>query len=285
MTEHTPFNAEIFTQDARRIWNEAATHYDEMSRRLFYPIAQTFLDFAQIKPGELILDVACGSGSATVEAAQHVGPSGKIVAVDLSTEMIKIAAKRCQDAGFGVSAVEFREMDATQLDFPDSIFDAAICQLGLMLFPKPGNSLREMLRVVKPQGRVSCLVQGGPKKMLFTSILNHSMIRHAPHLKNPGAPGLYDFAPDGVLDKAFADAGLIQIESRRIAGTFAFASIEEYWKMMSEGAGRTGVMLKSLEEPIRQAIYEDVFRLVSEFKTESGTGIPYEFVMCSGLKP
>ena len=176
-------------------------------------------------------------------------------------------------------------MDATQLDFPDSVFDAVICQLGLMLFSKPDQSLREMLRVVKPAGRVSCLVQGSPQKMLFTSILNQSMLRHAPHLKIPGAPGLYDFAPEGILDKAFAETGLVQIQSRRIAGTFQFASIEEYWKIMSAGAGRTGVLLKSLPEQVRQAVYEDVFQKVSEFKTESGTGIPYEFVMCSAIKP
>src|SRR6185295_14017163 len=130
---------------------------------------------------------------------------------------------------------DLREMDAEELDFPDGTFDAVICQLGLMLFARPEAALGEMTRVVKRGGRISCLVQGDPEKMIFSSLINKTLFRHAPDLKLPGAPNIYAFAGDGVLEWAFRAAELSEIRTARLAGTFPFASPEAYWDTMTSG--------------------------------------------------
>ena len=275
------FDPEQFTKDSRQVWSQAAPHYCEMSARLFEPGSATFVEFAGLKSGERVLDVACGTGMATIAAARRVTPGGSVLGVDFSGDMLAFAEKNAEAAGV---KVEFREMDAEALHLPDAGFDAVICQLGLMLFAKPAKALSEMARVAKSGGRVACCVQGVPEKMLFTSLLNKTMVRHAPQLKIPGAPTIYDFGPEGVLEKAFSAAGLARVQAKRLAGTFHFASAEEYWNLMAAGAGRTGVMLKSLSPELRVKVQSEVFDKLAAFRSSGGLDIPYEFVLALGTK-
>ncbi|MBI3552333.1 MAG: methyltransferase domain-containing protein [Elusimicrobia bacterium] len=271
------FDPKAYTQELRENWNAAAPHYKRLSADFFPPIAKAFVDFCALKPGQSVLDVACGPGTATVLAKSAVGPKGKVVGVDLSVEMLKLAGER-------LGAVDLREMDAEEMDFPDASFDAVICQLGLMLFARPEAALSEMIRVVKPGGKVSCLVQGAKDKMVFTSLIMSTMIRHAPDLKAPGAPNLYAFGGEGRLEWALKTCELKGVRTERLSGTFGFASPEAYWETMASGAGRTGMMLKSLPAAVRSAIKQDVLKTAENYLIKDRMEIPYEVVMASGSK-
>ena len=181
--------------------------------------------------------------------------------------------------------VEFREMNAESLGFTDGSFDAVVCQLGLMLFARPLEALKEMVRVAKPGGRVCCLVQGTAERMLFTSLLMRIMVKHAPQIKVPGAPTLYDFGPPGLLEAALEEAGLADILSRRLDGAFHFPSPEDYWKRMTEGAGRTGAILRDLSAETRAAVERETLSALEDFRSGDGLDVPYEFVMARGRKP
>ena len=85
------FDAEAFTADSRKNWSEAAPHYDRISSDHFPPITLAFTDFAGLKAGWKVLDVACGPGAATAAAARAVGPEGAVVGVDLAPGMLQIA--------------------------------------------------------------------------------------------------------------------------------------------------------------------------------------------------
>ena len=284
MIEKPVFDPETYTQDSKENWSKAAPHYDRISLDFFTPITKAFVSFARLLPGQRILDVACGPGTATIAAARAAGPSGKVVGVDLSPGMLKIAASRAASAE-AIPAIEYREMNAESLDFPDDCFDAVICQLGLMLFAKPEMALREMARVVKKGGRVSCLVQGVADKMAFTSLIMRCIVKHAPQIKVPGAPALYDFGPAGILDLALEKAGLEEVASKRLEGTFAFNSAQDYWQTMTQGAGRTGAMLKSLTAQTQNAIQRDTLEAAVRFKADGKINIPYEVAMARGIKP
>jgi ubiquinone/menaquinone biosynthesis C-methylase UbiE len=273
------FDPTAFTAQSKQSWSSVSESYDKLSAVLFPPITSAFLTFVQLRPGQLVLDVACGPGTLTAAAARAVGPSGRVVGVDLSPGMLKVAMGRATERN-----LEYREMNAEELDLPDSLFNAVLCQLGLMLFARPEQALREMTRVVKKGGTVACLVQGSPEKMLFTSLLMRAMVKHAPELKQPGAPNLYAFAPVGILDQALAKAGLWQIVSSRVCGVFAFDSAEDYWSTLTEGGGRSGAMLRSLPEDKRRAIKEDVLSQADALRSNGRVEIPYEVVMAKGLR-
>jgi SAM-dependent methyltransferase len=106
--------------------------------------------------------VACGTGSNTLEAASQVSPGGEVIGVDLSGRMIEIARGHAfaKARTEGCSGVRFERMDAEELDLPDASFDAVLCALGLMYVPHPERALREMRRVLRPNGRIVLAVWG-----------------------------------------------------------------------------------------------------------------------------
>jgi ubiquinone/menaquinone biosynthesis C-methylase UbiE len=273
------FDANGYTTQAKQSWTSVAEGYDRISARLFAPLRAGFLSFIQLKPGQLVLDVACGTGQLTTAAAAAIGPSGRVVGVDLSPGMLKIAMGRAVDRN-----LEYREMDAASLDFPDDTFDAVISHLGLMLFAQPEVALREMARVCKKGGVVAVLVQGEPERMAYTSLVMKSLFRLAPELKQSGAPSLYAFAPSGALEQALGRAGLAQPLSSRAAGTFRFSSPHDYWGTFVQGAGRTGSLLASLPEDVREAVRKDVMDQADLYCVEGRLEIPYEVVMAKAVK-
>jgi ubiquinone/menaquinone biosynthesis C-methylase UbiE len=278
------FDPDAYTADSRATWSEAAPRYDKLSAALFGPAAEEFMAFAGLRKGWRALELACGPGVATRAAARRLGEKGSLLATDFAPEMLEIAASRPPERR--AAAVEWRAMDAQKLDLPDASFDAVICQLGLMLFARPDDALAEMRRVAKPGAPVACLVQGRRTSMLFTALVMDAIVSRAPHLRAPkGAPTLFAFGPDGILEEAFTRAGLTEIVTKRLSGVFRFASPEEYWATMTEGAGRTGAMLRSLKPEVAAKVKADVLRRAAKRRVGGFVEIPYEFTMARGLKP
>src|SRR5207248_3148605 len=118
--------------------------------RFFLPWAHELVDRLDPRPGERILDVACGTGAATRLLAERVGPTGQVVGLDVNAGML--AAAR---AAVTNPVVEWHEANAQALPFADGAFDAILCQLGLQFFPDRPLALREMRRVLAPGGRLA----------------------------------------------------------------------------------------------------------------------------------
>ena len=109
--------------------------------------------------GHRVLDVASGTGISAEAALDAVGPSGSVLATDISQEMVEKARKRLSRSPNAAVAVE----DGQALSFPEASFDAVICSLGLMFFPEPARGLAGFHRMLRPGGRaaVSVKVAGG----------------------------------------------------------------------------------------------------------------------------
>jgi ubiquinone/menaquinone biosynthesis C-methylase UbiE len=102
---------------------------------------------ADLKPGERVLDIGCGDGAFTEEAARR---TGDVVGLDFSREMLDAAKKRLAD----LPGIEWVEGDAAALPFPDASFDAALAVAMLGMMPDPLTVVREVFRVLKPGGRL-----------------------------------------------------------------------------------------------------------------------------------
>lgn len=113
------------------------------------------VDAAYLAPGERVLDVACGTGVVARVAAKHVGPTGRVVGVDLSPGMIAVA--RALPAPVG-APIEWLEQSALDLQLKDASFNAVLCQQGLQFFPDKAVALKEMRRVLDHGGRLALSV-------------------------------------------------------------------------------------------------------------------------------
>jgi SAM-dependent methyltransferase len=212
-----------------------------------------------------------------------VGSKGSVLGVDLAPGMLEVAARKPRSEGS--ARLEFKEMNAERLELEDGRFDAVICQLGLMLFTDPAKALKEMARVVRKGGRVACLVQGDPEKMVFTSLLNKTVFRVAPHLKVQGAPNIYSFAAPGVLEKALSAAGLTHIAVERREGFASFESPEAYWERLPTSSGRLKLALDSLEPSLRDTVRREVLEAARAYVKENRLQLPFEVVLAKGIRP
>lgn len=114
---------------------------------------QAILDRAHLKPGELVLDAGCGTGSLAIAAKRQVGPEGLVHGIDASPEMIARASRKAARAGL---SIQFRESTAQALPFPDANFDVVLNTLMLHHLPRKGRQVfaGEVRRVLKPGGRL-----------------------------------------------------------------------------------------------------------------------------------
>jgi demethylmenaquinone methyltransferase/2-methoxy-6-polyprenyl-1,4-benzoquinol methylase len=111
------------------------------------------IDLAELKSGEHVLDVGCGTGTLLLSAAERVGPSGAVCGIDAATEMIAYARHKAASRGV---ALEVVEGSAEKLPYPDSSFDVIFCTFVLHHLPEDmrGGAIGEMRRVLRPGGRM-----------------------------------------------------------------------------------------------------------------------------------
>ncbi len=118
---------------------------------IFEPWALLLLEQAMLRPGERVLDVACGTGVVARLAAPHVGTNGQVVGLDLNPGMLAVARSLPVPQG---SIIDWREGDAGSLPFAGGGFDVVFCQFGFQYFPDRQQASREVFRVLGSHGRL-----------------------------------------------------------------------------------------------------------------------------------
>jgi len=138
------------------------------------PLARELVAEAELRPGERVLDVACGTGIVARLAAERVGPGGSVAGLDVNAAMLSVARSLTPATG---PTIRWYETTAESIPLPDESFDVVFCQLGLQFVPDKVAALREMRRVLAPGGRVKIMVPTPPP--LF-DVLDDSLGRLVP---------------------------------------------------------------------------------------------------------
>jgi len=139
------------------------------------PFAAILLELANPRPGEHVLDVACGTGVAARLTAPRVGATGSVVAVDINPAMLAVARSLPTPAG---ACIDWREGNALSLPFSEDTFDVALSQHGLQFFPDRPAALREMYRVLRPGGRVAISVWRSLEHNPASQVMWEAIARH-----------------------------------------------------------------------------------------------------------
>jgi ubiquinone/menaquinone biosynthesis C-methylase UbiE len=176
---------------------------------LFGPMALRLLENVSLRPGQRVLDVACGTGIVARLAAPRVAPSGRVVGIDLNEAMLAVARAHAQDAAI---AIDWKQGDATSLPFADAAFDAVLCQQGLQFFPDKVGALRELRRVAAPGGLVALAVWGRVSR--FNTALAEALADRVGENVATRSLAPFALADASILRTLMSDAGFGTIEIR-----------------------------------------------------------------------
>ena len=254
-------------------WDLAAHDYERLWQAQLGPAQADMLARVELRAGERVVDVACGTGLVSFAAAAAVGTTGRVLGVDISGVMVDAARGRAEALGVGHAA--FARMDAEALDLGDAAFDVALCGLGLMYMPDPARAVRELCRVVRPGGRVGLAVWGERSRCGWAAVFPIVDAEVASEV----CPLFFDLGTGDALVHLCGDAGLAQVGLRRIATTLVYEDGEEACDAAFVG-GPVALAWSRFDAATRERARVSYLAAISSWR-ERGGGyrIPGEFVV------
>jgi len=258
-------------------WDKAAEFYENGWQAQLKPAHNLLIEMSDIQIGENILDIAAGTGLITFRMAEKVGQSGKILAIDISDEMVKIGTKIGNSKE--VTNVSFERMDAENLAFEDNTFNLVTCALGLMYFPDPDTSMLEMHRVLKHGGRAVVAVWGSRKKCGWAEIFPIVDVR----VNTDVCPMFFNLGESEILKYPFEKAGFKDISLIKIETKLIYSSAEEACEASFLG-GPVAMAYARFDKETKNEARMEYINSIKAFKIENGYEIPGEFAVCSGVK-
>jgi ubiquinone/menaquinone biosynthesis C-methylase UbiE len=231
-------------EDTRDAWDAIAPGYDRTNTPTQMWLGSEGLRRAGLAAGVRFLDVAAGSGALSIPAGRL---GTHVLAVDQSPVMLDLLRIRARQEGLDI---ETRVMDGHALQLADNTFDMAGSQFGVMLFPDMPKGLHEMVRVVKPGGRVLLNVYGDPRKIEFfgffiTAIQSVRPEFNGPPMDPPPLP--FQLQDPERLRKELSAAGLKDVKVETITETTEFRSGKELWDWLVSSNPIVEMVLGSLK--------------------------------------
>ena len=250
-------------------WDDRHAYFEETAR----PVTERMLERLAPARGETILELAAGTGVVGFAAAAFVGPAGRVIVSDFSEAMVEAAERHA--AELGLENVEFRVLDAEQLDLPDEAVDGVLCRWGYMLMADPATALAETRRVLRGGGRLSCAVFTGPEENPWAA-LPSGVLQERGHMPPPeaGAPGILALADRDRLRRLFEEAGFSDPQIEEVAFTFRFADANDYWEFLTFAAGAIAMVLGRLDQDELERVREQVSERVASFRSTDGIALP-----------
>lgn len=242
------------------------------------------MDMAGVGSGQFILDIAAGAGDQTLDLVQRVGPTGRVLATDISPAILDFAASSVRASGHG--NVTTHVADAQDLRLPESAFDAAICRLGLMFLPDPLKGLTEIRRTLKPGARFAAMVFAAPDLNPCLRILMLTALRHAGlPPQDPFQPGgLTSLGRPGHLHDLFTQAGFNAVTTTTLDAPFRLPRTADYLTFVRDAAGPILQILSSLSTSARDAAWADIATQLETFQTDQGWVGPNTVLLTTGTR-
>jgi ubiquinone/menaquinone biosynthesis C-methylase UbiE len=272
---------------AHHPWDEAAEGWSRHSglvRQWLSEATVAMLDAARIEPGQRVLDVAAGAGDQTIDIARRVGPTGSVLATDVSTRILELARANLLAAGLG--QVSTRQADAQALGLANTGFDAVVCRLGLMFCTEPLAALNGIRSALAPGGRFAALVFAGPETNPCIALTMRTACRHAGvGPAAPDAPGsLLSLGRPGLLESLLHEAGFKGVQVHPVSAPFRTARCADYVDFVRTSGSPLIEVLKSLTPQARADAWADITSQLERFSTDGAWEGPNELLLCSAVK-
>lgn len=266
----------------KQTFNLVAEGYDSPALRFFPLAGEQLADRLKLRPGEQVLDVACGTGAFATAAGQRIRPGGRVQAIDLTEAMLDRAranaAKRAHDN------IDFHIMDAEHLEFPADSFDAIGCSFGLFFLADMSAALEDWLRLLKPGGRLMFTSFGPSALQPMTEMLFEDLRAVGLELGESETGGSAKRLPDREYCEALlTDAGYIGAASQPKQLGYHLKTAEDWWEVVWN-AGLRGY-LERLDPRQLAELRERHLPRVEQLKKDEGIWMDVDTWFSCGVKP
>ena len=275
-------SAELFDQMVVERANRASADHDKLGHGLHEKTDRRLADLLAPESGAVCLDVATATGALALALASRVGKNGRVVAIDLAEGMLDYAARKAR--AFKVKNIEFKKMNAQELQFDDNTFDVVTCSLKIFYFPDIPGALTEMLRVLKPGGKLGIATADANTAFLPLSKLYMARLHSTANTLDIHPPEYSELSAqtrrEEGLRELLKEAGFSDITIQEEQIPTHFSSFEDWW---SHGRGSTwgDLLLDQLPAEEKNKFREDHQAEVKSYFTQDGvkTGTPVVFAL------
>jgi SAM-dependent methyltransferase len=263
--------AQYWTETAGPKW----VRYEEFLDRQLGPLGERAMDHAAIAAGERVLDVGCGCGHTTITLARRVGPTGRVLGVDISESMLARARARGADQRH----VRFALADAQTHRFDAGAFDAVFSRFGVMFFADPTAAFANLRTALRAGGRLAFVCWQSLPQNGWLAVPLMAAARHIqfPPPPAPGAPGPFAFADAdrvrGILEGAgFRDVAFDRDEHPIVVG--GGGSLDDVVDFLLDGVGPTSAALREAGPEARPKVAAAVRDALAPYATADGVSLP-----------
>lgn len=260
----------------RQGWDRASTCYEKYWQTQLQPAIDLVLATANVQQGEHVIDVACGTGLATLPSAARVAPTGRVLGTDLAPKMVADLERRA--AAVGLTNVDVACHDAEDLRVDES-FDVALCSLGLMYVPAPAVAVGELRRVLRPGGRAVASVWGERRNCGWAEVFPIVSAR----VTSDVCPMFFALGAPGALGRLFTEAGFVDVVETRLQVELRYASDDDALGAAFIG-GPVALAHSRFDEKARRSAYQEYLASISSYAVNDGYRVPGEFVVVSARR-
>jgi ubiquinone/menaquinone biosynthesis C-methylase UbiE len=245
----------------------------ELVPAVFGEWAPIVVELAHPRPGERVVDVACGTGIVARIVAARVGPTGSVAGVDLNPGMLSVARSVMLTDLPSAAPIQWQEASADKLPFPGESFDIVYCQLGLQFFSDRPAALREMRRVLGPKGRIALMVWRGIHESPGFAVLAESLERQIGQAAVTIMRAPFGLSNAEELADLVRAAGFQDIAIQQRAGTVRFASVDRFVSSYVAGSPLVGPVSQA-NNAAREALIADVRNALAQYTTNIELAFP-----------
>jgi len=260
------------TEQQRDDWRSVAAGWERQRAAMWEttrPVSERMVELLAPAQGDVVLELAGGSGDTGLLAAERIGPNGRLIESDFVSDIVDSARRRAAEVGAG--NIELRVLDAESLDLDDETVDGILCRWGFMLTSDPAAALAETRRVLRPRGRVAFAVWGTPEENPWASTVGRVLVEHGVvPPPEPDSPGPFRLGDRSRVAALVEGASLELVSNEDFPIAFRFESFDEFWESTKDVSRALNAAIESADEAVVATVRAELGERLAVYADEDG---------------